>query len=313
MLHIVNGDATVARLAPLALPGDTLVWRDILVEGPVAPDVEVDALAAQRAPWLARRLGIDARDYVASGRAQAEGLARAAAHEELVIWFEQDLFCVVNLCHLAAWLERVPPPARVSLVFPSAPLGTTESARLATLFAERAPFTTAQITEAATWWRVYAAADPMTSTGGGGALAFLDTAWRLHLERFPSIRNGLGAIEARALATLDDSARTVADVFHETSRDERMRRHGLGDVQLAAYLRALADGGTPLVRLTDEGSDLTRMTVRITEDGRAVRAGTRDRFDLQSIDWWIGGVHLEGQQAAWRWDEASRQLVGESR
>jgi hypothetical protein len=309
MLHIVNGDATVARLAPLALPGDTLVWRDILVEGPVAPDVAVDALAVQRAPWLARRLGIDAQDYIASGRAQADGLTRALAHEELVLWFEHDLFCIVNLCHLAAWLERARPRARVSLVCPRAPLGTTESARLAELFAARAPLTGMQIVQAAGWWRAYAATDPSASSGGDGALAFLDTAWRLHLERFPSVWNGLGAIEAMALAGLDDTARTVADVFREAARDERMRRHGLGDVQFAAYVRALAEGGTPLVRLGDEGSDLTRMTVRITDEGRAVRAGTRDRLALQSIDWWFGGVYLEGRHAAWRWDDASSRLV----
>src|SRR6187431_2194245 len=103
MLHIVNGDATLTRLAPAALPGDVLVWRDILVEGPVEPAVEVDELAVRRAPWLARRLGIDHRDYVASGRTQAEGLALAQAQDEIVLWFEQDLFCVANLCHLAAW------------------------------------------------------------------------------------------------------------------------------------------------------------------------------------------------------------------
>jgi hypothetical protein len=313
MLHIVNGDATVARLAPLALPGDTLIWRDILVEGPVAPDVAVDALAARRAPWLARRLGIEAQDYIASVRVQAHGLARALAHEELVLWFEHDLFCVVNLCHLAAWLERVQPRARVSLVFPREPLGTTESARLAELFAARAPFTGAQITRAAVWWRAYAASDPTASIDGNGPLMFLDTAWRLHLERFPSVRNGLGAIEMMALAGLDDTARAVADVFREAAGDERMRRHGLGDVQFAAYVRALADGGTPLVRLGDEGSDVTRMTVRITDEGRAVRAGTRDRLELQSIDWWIGGVHLEGRHARWRWDDASTRLVAGAR
>jgi len=56
MLHIVNGDATLTRLAPAALPGDVLVWRDILVEGPVEPAVEVDerTSAISRPGWCVR-------------------------------------------------------------------------------------------------------------------------------------------------------------------------------------------------------------------------------------------------------------------
>lgn len=304
MLHIVNGDATLTRLAPTALPGDVLVWRDILVEGPVAPAIAVDELAVRRAPWLARRLGIDHRDYVASGRAQAEGLARAHAQDEIVLWFEQDLFCVANLCHLAAWLARARPRARVSLVFPAEPLGTTAPAALSALFAARQPFTELAIAQAATWWAAYAAPDPTRREARTpDPLGFLDTAWRLHLARFPSTGTGLGSIEAAALATLDDAPRAVADAFRDATQDERMRGHGMGDVQFTAYLRALADGDTPLVRMTEEG------TVKLTDAGRAVRAGSRDRLDAQPLDWWLGGARLEGRRVPWRWDPATRRLV----
>ena len=36
MLHVLNGDATAAVFAGASLTGERLVWRDILVEGPVA-------------------------------------------------------------------------------------------------------------------------------------------------------------------------------------------------------------------------------------------------------------------------------------
>ncbi len=36
MLHVLNGDATAVVFAAAGLPGETLVWRDIVVEGPVA-------------------------------------------------------------------------------------------------------------------------------------------------------------------------------------------------------------------------------------------------------------------------------------
>jgi hypothetical protein len=302
MLHILNGDATAARLAPAALPGEVLVWRDILVEGPVARELGVDALAERRAPWLERHLGIAPGDYIANGRTQADGLARASTHDEIVLWFEQDLFCVANLGHLAAWLRRARPPARVSLVFPAEPLGTTESAALAALFAERRPFTDDAIAHAAAWWAAYTAPDPSAFAPREDALPFLDVAARLHLARFPAIGTGLGAVEAAALAALDKTPRPFADVFRAATRDERMRGHGMADLQFFAYLHALADGPAPLVTIEAR-------TAAITAAGRAVREGARDRLDAQALDWWLGGVHLEGRHAAWRWDPVEARVV----
>ena len=297
MLHIVNGDATVARLTPAALPGDVLVWRDVLVEGPVERDRPVDVLATLRAPWLSRRLGIPADEYVANGRAQAAGLAAAVTHDEIVLWFEQDLFCVANLAHLAAWLRAEAARGRVSLIFPAEPLGTTDAVTLATLFADRRPFTEDAIADAASWWDAYAAPDPgaFDRRPARGAVMFLDAAARLHLSRFPAVENGLGAVEASALAALDGGARPIAEVYREAVLDARMRRHGMSDLQFAAHLRALGDGPTPLVTLDDS-------TVAITPEGRAVRDGTRDRLDAQALDWWLGGARLAGHDSPWRWD-----------
>jgi hypothetical protein len=303
LLHIVNGDATAARLAPAALPGEVLVWRDILVEGPVEPGLAIDALAAMRAPWLSRRLRIDGKAYAANGRAEADGLARAIEHDEIVLWFEQDLFCVANLCHLAAWLGRGRAPARVSLLFPPEPLGTTATAALSALFTARRPFTAEAVTQAAAWWQAYAGQDPRALEAiGPGPLPFLDTAARLHLARFPSIATGLGAVEAAALHALDDSPRALADVFLASTRDARIRAHGMTDLQLAAHLHALADGPTPLVHVAGDA-------VAITADGRAVRDGAGDRLDAQPLDWWLGGVPLRGRRVAWRWDETRARVV----
>src|SRR5439155_1597163 len=93
VLHVLNGDATHRVFEQTHLTGDVLVWRDILVEGPAAsPD--------ERAPWLAARLGINAEEYVRGRREEAAALAATARHDEVVLWFEHDLFCAVNLWFL---------------------------------------------------------------------------------------------------------------------------------------------------------------------------------------------------------------------
>ena len=45
----------------------------------------------------------------------------------------------------------------------------------------------------------------------------------------------------------------------------------------------------------------------MTERGCAVLDGREDRIGLNGIDRWLGGVHLSGGEAVWRWDETARQ------
>jgi hypothetical protein len=40
-----------------------------------------------------------------------------------------------------------------------------------------------------------------------------------------------------------------------------------------------------------------------------VLAGEADHVRLNGIDRWLGGVHLEGDEAAWRWDAAAGRLT----
>jgi hypothetical protein len=81
-----------------------------------------------------------------------------------------------------------------------------------------------------------------------------------------------------------------------------LRRHGMGDVQLAGDLAALASGDAPLA-----ARDGTLW--RLTPAGRETRAGQRDRIATLGIDRWLGGVRLLGRGPVWRWDRAHATLV----
>src|SRR5262249_37615571 len=108
VLHLLNGDATAA-VFPDTLPGERAVWRDILMEGPAEADADT------RAAWLAPRLGVSADAYARRWREEIAMLSAAKEHDEVVLWFERDLFCSLNLWFV---LTRLDVP-RVSLVFPT--------------------------------------------------------------------------------------------------------------------------------------------------------------------------------------------------
>jgi hypothetical protein len=53
--------------------------------------------------------------------------------------------------------------------------------------------------------------------------------------------------------------------------------------------------------------------VTITDVGRQVLEGRADHVKLNGIDRWIGGVHLAGNEAAWRWDREASKIVAAKR
>ena len=310
MLHVLNGDSTRTVFERAGLAGDVMVWRDILVEGPVS--VEGDAVPAleARLPFLAERLGIDPEDYARGAREQSVALEAAKGHDEVVLWFEQDLFCAVNLWRLLDWFVRHP-VARLSLVYPSLDdargLGAVPPERLAAWFAERTPVSDAMLARGRRAWAAYAGSDPFDTAPlvdhDDDALPFVRSAFRCHLGRFPSVANGLNEVETATLAVLRRGPRDFGPLFRDVSAHPRVRRHGMGDVQFAAAVRGL----TPLLRLI--GGDVMQAEMEITQAGRDVVAGDTDWLGLRRIDTWLGGVRLAEGRPLWRWDGAFGRLV----
>jgi hypothetical protein len=311
MLHVLSGDEAARVFADAGVPGARLVWRDILVEGPVAAgDATAESVAA-RAAWLARRLGIDADAYQQTVREQAAGLAAAPDHDEVVLWFEQDLFCAVNLWSILDWFARRAPATRLALVYPPTDdvkgLGAMTGTRLAALFAARRPVGDAARELGAQAWAAYAGPDPLQGApliaDETPPLPFVREAFRCHWGRFPSVANGLNEVETAALALLRRGPRRFGDLFREVSTHPRVRRHGLGDVQFAACVRGLR----PLIDVA--GHDVTTAELEITRRGREVAAGDGDWLELTALDTWLGGVHLRPGAPLWRWDGARGRLV----
>jgi len=76
----------------------------------------------------------------------------------------------------------------------------------------------------------------------------------------------------------------------------------------------MADAPTPLLKQSDraEPTDAAGMLLssfELTDDGREVLAGAQDFVVENGIDQWLGGVHLLGPEAAWRWDYETEQLL----
>jgi len=145
------------------------------------------------------------------------------------------------------------------------------------------------------------------------ALPFLRDALTKHMLRFPSTRNGLGRIENLGLELVRAGYPGFKSLFPAFMRREPV--YGFGDAQFYLAMRRLATAQVPLLKHKNGGNsapDPVRMlfsAFEITERGEAVLAGAEDFVIKNGIDMWLGGVHLQGKESQWRWDDDTQQLL----
>ena len=117
MLHIHNGDSAAKTARKSNIPGEHLAWREALVCGPAPGGLPSDEFRRVRARHLAEAYGAKLEKSEQELRGQEEILSRFSDHEEVVLWFEHDLFCQVQLIYLLDWFARHEPgKTKLSLV-----------------------------------------------------------------------------------------------------------------------------------------------------------------------------------------------------
>ena len=308
-LHVVNGDSTRMGLERSGVPGQFVSWGDVLYEGPTPAGVTPDEWRRVRVQYLAGR-GYGNETDIA--RRSAEDDAQMESwrnHEEVVLWFEHDLYDQLILVRHLDWMSRLTNRAatRFSLICRATYLGPLEPDQLGALFPTRTVITDDQIELGVRAWQAFCAPDPRAIESVAGAdtsaLPFLAGALRRHFEEYPSVRNGLSRSEQQILDAVAAGSGTLGEAFVACSRMEE--RIFMGDSTFFAIAGDLAGSRHPLLTLKGGATEesLPSAAVTLTAFGREVRAGREDHVQLNGIDKWLGGVHLTaGRPFRWSGD-----------
>jgi len=295
MIHIHNGDVVAAFARRSGIPGEHVSYRESLVMGPV---ITGENWIENRAHALAQRYGEDLLRVRTELLEQEQFLHAAPSQGEIVLWFEHDLYCLVHLVHL---LQRFG-EARVSVVWCPDPLAYNDERGLHLLFESRAAATPSMLALAREAWSAYTSPDPSSLNEliarDTRDFPFLREGLTLHASRFPSTRNGLGAIEQQALELIAAGTSDWVSLFDQLN--SRVPRFGFGDAEVFASLRAVATSAVPLVNIN---GDVPKAIVTITPAGENVLRGEVDDLSVNDPDRWLGGVHLT-KENVWRWDGA---------
>lgn len=322
MLNITNGDAAIGVMRKAGIAGDFLPWRDVLHEGPVPAHASLQELSAIRARYIADCGWAEPDEAARQFRQRDETIAGFHEHEEVILWFEHDLYDQLQLLQLLDFFSgRDLGRTDLNMICVDEYLGLMSPGRMGEVRALKRPVSADQLRLGKRAWSAFCAPDPLgwhaLLDEDTSALPFLAGAVLRHLQQFPSVENGLGRTQRQILKAVRSGAQKPGEIFEaDQAMEERLF---MGDSSFWIYLSNLAASPSPLLNLANESKHLINnefinstafqmQTFALTDAGSQVLAHRLDAISLRGIDRWLGGAHLTAD-CHWRWDESNLLLT----
>jgi hypothetical protein len=303
-LHVTNGDAVVYLFKKAGILGSHVPWRDALHEGPIRADLTPAEHSRMRGAYLASRgLGNPIKILHDFSARDAE-IARGPEFDEIVLWFEHDLYDQLQILQILVALDDLNlEPGRVSIVQSDSYLGSMTADEIVALHPKRRSVTAAAFSQARALWSAACSSDPLELFAVASRESTIFPHMRAALQRlceeYPWTSDGLSRSQRQALQAVGQGATRNEDLFKRAqSREESPF---LGDKMFYAILGDLrAESGA----LIEEEAG----TFVPTALGRRLLAGDGDWLEHAPADRYIGGVHLAGSTPP-RWDESRSALI----
>ena len=212
ILHITNGDSTTQILNSLNFDGEIITWREMLCEGKTTIDVGSEFFWKTRFDFLKSSYKTNKKTFIDYTLKEYRNLCKQKQQDEIVLWFEYDLFCQINMIAVISWLKRFRKGRKISLVCSGKirkkkeffTLNQLSQEELFNHFNKRIELSQDDIEYADYIWQLYCSDSPLRletvhEFNSASPFTYLEEAIKTHLKRFPSIKNGLNQIENQLL------------------------------------------------------------------------------------------------------------------
>lgn len=106
IFHITNGDHLAEDLKKTSIEGEIIVCREALVSGDLKEDFLEDFWEL-RAKTISEDYNVSRESYYEKSVSEFEKILNIPEGSEVNLWFEDDLFCQVNLWFCVSLLSKI--------------------------------------------------------------------------------------------------------------------------------------------------------------------------------------------------------------
>jgi hypothetical protein len=248
ILHITNGTSLTSYLQDLNITGNILTWHEMLCEGPTTKELGSDTFINTRKSFLntTYNIEIDIEEY----KEEIGKLNHTSNYSEVVLWFEYDLFCHINMIAVISLLlqKQITLPiylvcsGRVKTSKDLKGLSELSPEQLRQHYKDKILLTTEDLELAKTLWDIYCGTDhnllkPFIVTSS--SFKYMSNCLKAHLKRFPDSKNGLSALEQNILDIVKSN--TIKSKHHLLGYALNYQGYyGYGDMQFERMIENLS-------------------------------------------------------------------------
>lgn len=251
-LHILNGDSTATIFSKSSLLGDIIVWREMLCEGSIQDEVGSDDFWKNRYAFFENEFDIKKLEYYDKTIIDIIKLDDLSNYNEVVLWFEYDLFCQVNLLAACTYLlKSFRKDINYYLVCTGKVKGKEQLQTLSDynskdyqfLFDNKLKLSKHNLLFAETCWNLYIENDfeklKNFDFNKSSKFAYLQLAINQHLQRFPK-QNGLNQMESKILEIINSGLTDKDQIVKQLLVWQKKETvYGFGDMQCFWLLKKL--------------------------------------------------------------------------
>lgn len=288
LLHIANGDGLTEKLQEMEITGPVIIWREMLCEGPTAQEVGGKEFIGLREKFFKEKYKFPKIRYKKKVIGELEKLHAIHYFDEIVLWFEFDLFSHINMMAVISFLvqnEKKMPlylvcSGRVKGEKKLLPLAELSQQQLQAHYDNKIQLNEDDIEMAILIWELYCGNKPMRMIAEikkTTNFQYLPSCLRAHIERFPNTKTGLNALEMNILNLISNHNITSRNQLLGYAL-EYQGYYGYDDMQMERTIDHLK-----------MFYDSENSSISLSEDGKKAVAKTKNFYrDLKENEWYGG-------------------------
>ena len=308
-LHIRCGSDIRQALLLAGFSGDFLNVPDPYVHGPLPITKTRQEFIRLRAEYLSKGLAPDYEQVLQDLTIVFAGLDKAREYEAVYLWFEHDshdqLMLASLLDHFSDPAQR---PAQLRMItithYPGVEIfngiGQLPPEAMRILWQQFETVTDAQFAIGQQAWAALRSPGPLALmelvATGTPDIPTMAIALKRHLQQLPSRHNGLNLSENLSLQILADKGPMNAARLFGWYNNHYEPLTFMGDSGYWQTLDDLALANQPAIRMDRQGDKPNTWQVALTDTGRRLLENRLDWLEINTIDRWVGGIHLDNRQ-----------------